>query len=163
DHASAETAYGKALDAAPSLKLAKLGRELSRQRMMAGLKSGAKRAAEGDEAGAKTLAELLKKDPKDKEANAALTSILDKARSLAMDPDGADARKAFSELVDEAKRQADAGNDRQAGALLDAANVVSKPETARKAIEDANKLVADGKHAEAEAAYTKVLSGGESK
>lgn len=264
DHAGAETAFGKALEAAPSLELAKLGRELSRQRMLAGLKTGARRAAEGDDAAAKTLAELLEKDPNDPEAKAALAAILEKAktssmqgndaeaghqlglaivaispapgvkveldrgakalaagkmedaekafsdaldlepenvvaklghelakaarvsalsaavadakkggnaeqaraaleRTLTMDPDGPEARKAFAELLDEARAQGKAGNDRQAASLLDAANVVSKPETARSAIGAANKLLGEGRHADAEAAYDTVLAAGDSK
>jgi tetratricopeptide (TPR) repeat protein len=257
DHGAAETAFGRALEAAPSLEVAKIARERSRERALAALKSGAKKAAEGDEGGAKTLAELLKKDTHDKEANGALNAILDKARSkaksgddqgaahelelaalalspapgvklnldkgtkalasgkmdeaekafedalelepdnraakvghevakaaraemlskaldstrkggsagesievlkrtLSANPASPEARKAFETLVDEAKKQGEAGNDQKAAGLLDTANVVSKPEATRSAIQSANKLLADGKHEEAEAAYAKV-------
>ncbi|MCK6551718.1 hypothetical protein L6R52_38145, partial [Myxococcota bacterium] len=93
DHASAESAFTKALEAAPSLKVAKLGQSIAKQRTLLGLKSGAKKAAEGDEAGAKTLAELLKKDPNDAEAKAALQAILDKAKAAADKGNDAEAAK----------------------------------------------------------------------
>lgn len=264
DYSNAETSFAKVLETAPSLRVGKIGQQLARDRLMSSLKSGAKRAAEGDDSAAKTLAELLKKDPNDAEARAALQSILDKAaalseagrdadaakqlelatiatspapgvkvhldngnkaiaaskmedaekaysealdletdqpvaklgheiakaarvnaltkavdeakkggggdqarealrRTLEMDPNSAEARKAFNELIEEAKVQGAAGNDRSAGQLLDTANVVSKPENVRKAIGDANKLLGEGKHKEAEAAYAAVMSGGESK
>lgn len=264
DYSGAESSFAKVLETAPSLRVGKIGRELARARLMLSLKSGAKRAAEGDDSAAKTLAELLKKDPNDPEARAALQSILDKAASLAeagrdadaakqmelaavatspapgvkvhldkgiaaiaaskmedaekafsealdletdqpvaklgheiakaarvnalskavdeakkgsgtdqarealrrtleLDPNSAEARKAFAELLEEATRQGDAGNDRQAGQLLDTANVVSKPETMRKSIEEANKALGEGKHKEAEAGYAKVLESGQSR
>lgn len=264
DNAAAEGAFSRALDSVPGLKVAKLARDYVKQRALASLKSGARRAVAGDDGAAKDLAELLKKDPKDPEANAALSAILDKAktaakarndpeaahqlqiaslavspapgvklaldkgssalgqgkmedaekaysealdlepegsvaktgfeiaknarvgqltaaiedakkggnieqarealkRSYAVDPNGADARKAFGDLLDEARKKGQAGDDRQAAALLDAANVVSKPDTAKKAIEDGNKLLAGAKHEEAEAAYVKVLAAGDSK
>jgi tetratricopeptide (TPR) repeat protein len=256
DYGSAGASFHKALESAPSLKLAKLGEELSKKRMVASLKSGAKRAVEGDETGAKKLAELLKADPHDKDALKALASILDKAksaaksgedgeaarqlqlaaivtspsaaqktaldrgikalgaskmeeaqkgfqdaldvdandagakvgleiakagrsaqmskavasakqgnveqakaaleRSMAVDPNGPDAKQALDDLLEEAKRQGSAGNDRQAAALLDAANVSSKTDALKKSIESADKLLADGKHAEAGAAFARV-------
>lgn len=264
-HGEAEAAYAKAEIAAPDLKAATFAKMSARGRMMASLKTGAKNAASGDEGSAKAVAKLLKADPKNADAQAALRGILDKAeeaakqgnhaeaakflrlavvatepapgtktaldkanaalaeghladaekayddagdleadnpvaktglgiaksarveglkqavaqakeggagaeqaadalaKTLALDPNSAEARQAFKELLDSAKAKGSEGKDREAAKLLDAANVVSKPEASKKAIAAANALLAEGKHAEAEGAYEKVLKSGDSR
>jgi tetratricopeptide (TPR) repeat protein len=83
-------------------------------------------------------------------------------KTLEVDPNSAEAKKAFAELLAEAKRQGEAGNDRQAAALLDAANVVSKPETAKKKIADAIASIAKSDHDKAIAAFDEITKNAES-
>ena len=139
--ADAEKAYAEALDLEPEQQVAKAGYELARSARVGALSAAVEAAKGGGGV---------------EQARAALE------RSLAIDPNGPEARKAFAELLEEARRQSKAGNDRQAAALLDVANVVSKPETARRAIGEANAKLGEGRHAEAEAAYDEVLSSGDS-
>lgn len=262
-YTEAEAAYAKAEVAAPDLKAATFAKMSSKGRNLNALKSGAKNAAAGDEGSAKAVAKLLKADPKNADAQAAVKALLDKAqeagkqgnsvdvakylrlamiatdpapgtrtalekgnsalaegkmadaekayddaidlegenpvaktglsiakaarveglkaavaqakegstdqaaealqKTLAVDPNSAEARAAFKELLDTAKEKGKEGKDREAAKLLDAANVVSKPETSKKTIAAANAQLAEGKHAEAEAAYAKVLSAGDSR
>ncbi|MCK6552260.1 hypothetical protein L6R52_40900, partial [Myxococcota bacterium] len=138
----AEKAYSDALDLEPENAVGKTGYELAKAARVKALSAAVADAKKGG--GVDAAREALR-------------------RSLEMNPDGPEARKAFAELLDEAKAQGAAGNDRQAAALLDAANVVSKPETVRNAITAANKQLADGGHADAEKAYDEILSRNESK
>jgi tetratricopeptide (TPR) repeat protein len=259
DHAGAESAFA----AVKRNELAELGREIAKSRMLASLSSGAKTAATGDESSARSVAKLLEKDPSNKEAQAAVKSMLDKAsehasqhedddaakflklatiasnpapgvkkeldrgndaiakgsmsdaekayaaaldidpeskvakigweiarnarvgmlssavadakssgnaeraaealkKTLEVDPNSPEAKKAFADLLAEAKRQGEAGNDAQAAALLDAANVVSKPETVRRKIASAIGLIKKSEHDKALAAFDEIAKDGDS-
>lgn len=84
-------------------------------------------------------------------------------KTLELDPDSQEARGAFQELLAEAKRQAEQGKDPQAAALLDAANVVSRPISAQKKIGSAIELIGKGKHDEAVRAFDEILKKASSK
>lgn len=264
DLGGAEEAFGKALAAVPSARLAEVGQKVAKQRMLNSLTSDAAGAVKGDEASAESLAELLKRDPNNKQAKAALAKLIDTAkdfakqnndgeasrylnlatiatspapgvkaaldegtaalaqgkmveaeskfsdaldlepaqpvakagfeiakaarvamlsgaiaqakqggnleaarealeRTLKANPNSPEARKAFGELLDEAERQAAAGDDAKAAGLLSTANVVSKPETAKKKIAAANDQLAKKDYDAAIAAYDEVLKTGDSK
>lgn len=137
----AEKLYSEALDLEVENDAAKLGLSLARSARVAGLKEAVSKAKSGE--GVVQAQEALR-------------------RTLEIDPNSPEARQAFADLLDGAKNAGKQGSDREAAQLLDTANVVSKPETARKAIAAANKLLADGRHADAEAAYEKLLAGAES-
>ncbi len=259
DHAGAESAFGEA----KGDEVAEVGREIARTRMLAALSSGAKGAAKGDEAAANALAQLLQKDPANRDAQAAVRSLIAQAtehadkkedteaarflrlatiatspapgvknqldsgnsalakgdmiaaekafadaldiepenkvasagyqiakqarvgmldsavaeakasgnasragealrKTLEIDPTSPEAKKAFGELLAEAKRQGDAGNDAQAAGLLDAANVASKPEAAKKKISEAIGMLAKGDHDGASAAFGAIIRDAES-
>lgn len=138
----AERGFADALDLEPAHPGAKLGAEVTKKARLEGLKRAVQAAK--DDGGAEVAAGALEK-------------------TLTVDPNSPEARQAFTALLDDATARGKAGKDREAARLLDAANVVSKPETAKKAIAAANALLADGRHADAEAAYAKVLEQGASK
>jgi tetratricopeptide (TPR) repeat protein len=138
----AERGFADALDLEPAHPGAKLGAEVTKKARLEGLKRAVQAAK--DDGGAEVAAGALEK-------------------TLTVDPNSPEARQAFAALLDDATARGKAGKDREAARLLDAANVVSKPETAKKAIAAANALLADGRHADAEAAYAKVLEQGASK
>ncbi|MCC7386219.1 MAG: hypothetical protein IT384_30530 [Deltaproteobacteria bacterium] len=137
----AEKRYADALDLEADNEAAKLGLSLAKGARVASLKEAVSKAKEGQGAA---------------EAEAALK------KTLELDPSSAEARQAFQELLDAAKGRAQEGKDREAASLLDTANTVSKPETAKKAIAAANQQLAEGRFVDAEAAYAKILAGGES-
>lgn len=138
--AAAETAYSDATDLEASNATGKTGYDIAKGARVAGLKAAVADAKSGNT----------------EQAASALQ------RSLEVDPNSAEAREAFKELIATAKARGDEGKDREAARLLDAANTVSKPETAKKSIGAANALLAEGKHAEAEAAFEKILGTAES-
>ncbi|MCB9648742.1 MAG: hypothetical protein H6730_19375 [Deltaproteobacteria bacterium] len=82
--------------------------------------------------------------------------------AVALDPNSKEARSAFSELIREAEKQADAGNVPRAAQLLEAANVVSKPEQVQAQLTKANGLLEKKELDAAQAAYAEVLKGGDS-
>ena len=81
--------------------------------------------------------------------------------SFSVDPKSPEARKAVQALLDEAKRQGEAGNTARAAVLLDAA-AAGEPAATRTAVTGANGLLKAGKFSEASAVYAKVLSKGAS-
>jgi len=265
DYAAAQEHFEVAARAAPSSGVAALGRQISKDRLMASLRSGATQVASGGgEGAARALAKLLIAKPNDADAKAALQGLADRARKAAADGEdaeaaqfirfviiatspepgleetlnkGADAvaegdmagaevafsdaddmesehvaatlgleiaksarlagmqkllasakegqnleamkaelkraieldaaspeaRMAYAELLKAAVSFGDKGEDRLAASLLDTANVVSKPANARESIAEANALLADGKHEEAQAAYEKISQNAKSK
>lgn len=264
DLAGAERSFGAALEAVPSARLAEVSKRVAKERMLSSLTSDAAGAVKGDEASAESLAELLRRDPNNAQAKAAVASLIDNAkrhakndddkeaarfltlatiatspapgvraaldegnaalaagkmgdaeskysdaldlepthatakagfeiakaarvamlsgaiaqakqggnldaarealeRTLKMDPNSPEAKSAFTELLAEAERQGRAGDDAQAAALLSAANVVSKPETAKTSIAAANDLLGKKDYDGAIAAYEAVQKSGSSK
>ena len=264
DYAGAEEGYGSAGVSSPSSPVAKLGKKISRDRLLASLKSGATNVAGGSEDAARALAKLLAADPTDSAAKAALDALADRARAASsqgddqeaaryvgfvviatspepgleealskgvdalasgqmaraeqsftdaddmesghraaklgleiargarlaglqqalfaakqgknleamsaqlkraidLDADSKEARDAYTELLKAAATFGEKGEDRQAAALLDVANVVSRPQSAQQSITEANLLLADGKHSEAQAAYEKLSANAKSK
>lgn len=83
--------------------------------------------------------------------------------ALASNPNSPSARKAFGELVTAAQAQADAGNVPRAAQLLEAANVVSKPESAKTALSSANKQLEAKDYDAAQKEYGVILKSGDSK
>lgn len=140
DLAGAESAYSDATDLEASNGTAKAGYELAKAARLEGLRAAVAEAKTGNT----------------EQAAAALQ------KTLEVDSSSSEAREAFKELIATAKARGDEGKDREAARLLEAANTVSKPETAKKAIAAATALLGEGKHAEAEAAFEKVLSTAES-
>ncbi len=142
DVAGAESSYSQALEMEPESIVAKRAYNLAKQLNAGVLAAAVNQATQGGSTG---------------QAQEALR------RTLQANPDSPEARKAYQKLLAEAQKQGDAGNDSQAADLLDTANVVSKPESARKALAEANGLLKSGQHAKALAAYKKVLESGDSK
>ncbi|MEQ8981769.1 MAG: hypothetical protein RL846_27740 [Deltaproteobacteria bacterium] len=138
----AESKYSDAMDLEPTQPVAKAGFEIAKAARVAMLSGAIAQAKEGGNLDA---------------AREALE------RTLKMDPNSPEAKKAFTELLSEAERQGDAGNDAQAAALLSAANVVSKPETVKNEIGRANDLLGKKDFDGAVSAYEAVASKGESK
>ncbi len=83
--------------------------------------------------------------------------------ALVGNPNSPAARKAFGELITAAQAQADAGNVARAAQLLEAANVVSKPESAKTALTSANKQLEAKDYEAAQAEYAAILKIGDSK
>lgn len=83
--------------------------------------------------------------------------------AVAANPGSPEAKQAFNALIEAAQKQADAGNVARAAQLLEAANTVSKPKTAKSAIAAANAHLEQKDYTKAQAAYADVLTGGDSK
>lgn len=259
EYGPAEDAFKKAESAAPGAAVTKAAREIANARLLVALKSGASKAGEGDEEGARRLGELLQKNPNDPDAKGALQAILDRAdaaakanddegtasylmlatvatrpepgladalekgykalgegnmaeaeknysdatdleaeqpvaklglaiaqrnrvagldravavaitgkdyelvkaalrRAMELDPNAKEVSGTYEKLVNAAVDAGRSGNDQAAASLLDAANVVSRPESARSKVEAANALLAQGKHEEAVKAYGQLLN-----
>ena len=141
DLAGAESAFSDATDLEANNATGKAGYDIAKAARLAGLKAAVAEAKSGTNSDS---------------ASAAL------AKSLEVDPNSAEAREAFKELVATAKARGAEGKDREAAKLLDAANTVSKPEQAKKAIAAANAMLGDGKHDEAVEAYAKFNANAES-
>jgi tetratricopeptide (TPR) repeat protein len=139
--AEAEKGYGEALDLESEQPVAKLGLSIVKRARVDSLKHAVADAESGKDFEA--AKEALKK-------------------TLELDPSSPEARKAFADLLEKAKQNGALGKDREAAELLEIANVVSKPDTAKQAIAAADQLLGEGKHGDAEAAYQKVLGGGDS-
>ncbi len=93
DLTGAGAAFSAALDAAPGAELAKLGQAMANTRALASLKGEARAATTGDTAAAEALAELLEKNPNDRDARRQLQALLDKAKSFAATQNDAEAAR----------------------------------------------------------------------
>ena len=137
----AEQSFVDALELAPDDRVAQVGRRITKQARVGMLESAvadAKRSGNVD----RVAAELQK--------------------TLELDPGSQEARTAFRELLEEADRQAQAGNDPQTASLLLAANTVSRPASAKKKIAAAIARLKAGEHHEAEQAFDAILKTGKS-
>lgn len=142
DMASAERSYAEALELEPEGRVVQVAFQIAKNArvgMLSSAMADAKKTGNVD----RVAAELRK--------------------TLELDPKSEAARKAFAELLAEAKRQAEQGNDAQAAALLDAANVVSRPISAQKKIGSAIALIGKGEHEKAAEAFDAILKKAESK
>lgn len=141
DMVEAEKAYSDATDLESENGVGLLGLEIAKASRVASLQAAVAAAKSGEDFD---------------RVRAALQ------RTLELDPTGEPAKKAFAELLQAAVEAGDAGNDRAAASLLDAANVVSRPEATRASIGEANALLGAGKHQDAKAAYAKIGERGRS-
>lgn len=83
--------------------------------------------------------------------------------AVAANPGSPEAKRAFEALVEAAVKQGDADNVARAAQLLEAANVVSKPQTAKSALTAANAQLENKDYVKAQASYAEILKGGDSK